>query len=306
MASENVRERKEKRHFTVVFISGTDSRQTRTFSASLWKLIGIFGSAIVVLAALVTAAIVYTPIGSRLPIANPRLENEYGRQIQDIQERMGVLFDQLNTLRAYNIRLRKALGEQLSPVDSGLIASGKVDTSAPAGSARAPERGEAPLIGAAGSGDRMGDGPDGGMTASQGGPIAMATDGGGDGREIFPLSQPTVGFVTREFLPGDYHYGMDFAAKEGTPVLAAAPGFVIFAGWTAGDGNMLMISHARGFVTVYKHNKSLLKSVGDAVRRGEMVASVGNTGRSTAPHLHFEVWKDGIAQNAGDYLLTTP
>jgi murein DD-endopeptidase MepM/ murein hydrolase activator NlpD len=298
MASENVRERKEKRHFTVVLISGTDSRHTRTFSASLWKLIGVAVSAIVVLAALVTAAIVYTPIGSRLPIANPKLENEYGRQIQDIRERMGVLFDQLNTLRAYNIRLRKALGEQLSAADSGLLASGKIDTSAPAADAVVPGNAETPA--------RDAGRPGGEMAAPAGGAIVMSADEGGDGREVFPLTQPVVGFVTREFLPGDYHYGIDFAAKEGSPVLAAAPGYVIFAGWTAGDGNMLMVSHARGYVTVYKHNKSLLKSVGDAVRRGELIARVGNTGKSTAPHLHFEVWKDGIAQNAGNFLLTSP
>jgi murein DD-endopeptidase MepM/ murein hydrolase activator NlpD len=298
MAPENVHDRKEKRHFTVVFISGTDSRHTRTFSASLWKLIGVVVSALVVLAALVTAAIVYTPIGSRLPIANPKLENEYGRQIQDIRERMGVLFDQLNTLRAYNIRLRKALGERLSAVDSGLIASGKIDTSAVPGIAVVPDPGE----GSAADAGRTSDG----LAAPAGGAIVMNADESGDGREIFPLSQPVVGFKTREFLPDDYHFGIDFAAKEGTPVLAAAPGYVIFAGWTAGDGNMLMISHVRGCVTVYKHNKSLLKSVGDAVRRGELIARVGNTGRSTAPHLHFEVWKDGIAQNAGNYLLTTP
>jgi murein DD-endopeptidase MepM/ murein hydrolase activator NlpD len=300
MASENVRERKEKRHFTVVFISGTDSSHTRTFSASLWKLIGVLVSALVVLAAIVTATIVYTPIGSRLPIANPRLENEYGRQIQEIRERMGVLFDQLNTLRAYNIRLRKALGEELSPADSGLIAPGRVE--APA--AGTPGRGMAPV-----SGDGQGIDAakmDAGPAVPAGGAVAMSAEEGGEGRDVFPLSQPVVGFVTREFLPGDYHFGIDFAAKEGTPVFAAAPGYVIFSGWTSGDGNMLMLSHARGFVTVYKHNKSLLKSVGDAVRRGELVARVGNTGRSTAPHLHFEVWRDGIAQNAGNYLLTTP
>jgi murein DD-endopeptidase MepM/ murein hydrolase activator NlpD len=298
MASENVRERKEKRHFTVVFISGTDSSHTRTFSASIWKLIGVFGSAIVILAAVVTAAIVYTPIGSRLPIANPRLETEYGRQIQDIRERMGVLFDQLNALREYNIRLRKALGEELSSADSGLIAAGRVDT--PSRRAGAPV--SEPVEGNASDAGSIDAGP----AAPTSGAIMMIADAGADGREIFPLSQPVVGFVTREFLPADYHYGIDFAAKEGTPVLAAAPGFVIFSGWTAGDGNMLMLSHARGFVTVYKHNKSLLKSVGDAVRRGELIARVGNTGRSTAPHLHFEVWRDGIAQNAGNYLLSTP
>jgi murein DD-endopeptidase MepM/ murein hydrolase activator NlpD len=305
MAPENVRERKEKRHFTVVFISGTDSRHTRTFSGSLWKLIGVLVSALVVLAALVTAAIVYTPIGSRLPIANPKLETEYGRQIQEIRERMVLLFDQLNTLRAYNIRLRKALGEQLTAADSGLIASGRIDTSVVPGSAG---EGAGRPAGADG-GDAAAR--DAGRNANESGPpsggvMMLSAEGGADGREVFPLSQPTVGFVTREFTPGEYHYGIDFAAKEGTPVLAAAPGYVIFAGWTAGDGNMLMISHARGYVTVYKHNKSLLKSVGDAVRRGELIARVGNTGKSTAPHLHFEVWKDGIAQNAGNYLLTTP
>ncbi|HLF14983.1 MAG TPA: hypothetical protein VI932_08870, partial [Bacteroidota bacterium] len=128
MAPENVRERKEKRHFTVVLISGTDSRHTRTFSASLWKLIGVLVSVVVVLTALITATIVYTPIGSRLPIANPKLETEYGRQIQEIRERMGLLFDQLNTLRGYNVRLRKALGEQISAADSSLISSGEIDT----------------------------------------------------------------------------------------------------------------------------------------------------------------------------------
>jgi murein DD-endopeptidase MepM/ murein hydrolase activator NlpD len=304
MAPENVRERKEKRHFTVVLISGTDSRQTRTFSASLWKLIGILVSTLVVIAALVTATIVYTPIGSRLPIANPKLETEYGAQIQEIRERMGFLFEQLNTLRGYNIRLRKALGEQLSAADSGLIASGRVDTSAAPGPADATG---APggVVDAAQSGP-----PDEGAQVeppggAAGRTVPMSAGRTDDGRSTFPLSAPTLGFVTREFSPGEYHYGIDFAAKQGTPVFAAAPGFVIFAGWTSGDGNMIMISHAQGYVTVYKHNKSLLKSVGDAVQRGELIAEVGNTGKSTAPHLHFEVWKDGVAQDAGTYLLTT-
>lgn len=300
MASENVRERKENRHFTVVLISGTDSGRTRTFSASLWKLIGILASALVVLTAVITAIIVYTPVGSRLPIANPELETEYGRQIQEIRERMGVLFEQLNTLRGYNIRLRKALGEQISAADSGLIAAGRPDTTAP-DTGRVRPRGPEE-VGIAPSADAQraaaGDGQ-----RDAGGVLATASGGWDD---FLPLGQPTAGFVSREFQPGDFHYGIDYAAKEGTPVLAAAPGFVIFAGWTADEGNMIMVSHARGYVTVYKHNKTLLKSVGDAVRRGELIAQVGNTGRSTAPHLHFELWKDGIAQDAGSYLIAAP
>ena len=305
MAPENVHERKGERHFTVVLISGTDSRHTRTFSASLWKLIGVLVSTLVVLTALITAAIVYTPVGSRLPIANPKLETEYGRQIREIRERMSLLFEQLNTLRGYNVRLRKALGEEISAADSSLIASGEIDTTHSPGTTSAGTNTPGRVTEGTGAGSRedvaAGDGP--GQVNP--GTVFMAPDRAGDGGTTFPLSPPTVGFVTREFTPGEYHYGIDFAAKEGTPVLAAAPGYVIFAGWTTGDGNMMMISHAQGYVTIYKHNKSLLKSVGDAVRRGELIAQVGNTGKSTAPHLHFEVWRDGIAQNAGNYLLTT-
>jgi len=300
MAAENARERKEKRHFTVVLISGTDSSHTRTFSASLWRLIGLTASLLIVLTALVTAVIVYTPVGSRLPIANPKLEMEYGRQLQEIRERMEILFTQLSSLRGYNLRLRRAMGEEISKEDSGLIAGGEIDTS----------REALDLPGDAGEdagGPAMhADGGPSGATGLQSQAAGFIPGGGGDDREMsLPLSLPTEGFVTKDFEPGDFHYGIDFAAKEGTPVWAAAPGHVIFSGWAAADGNMLMVSHAGGFITVYKHNKSLMKSVGDAVRRGELIALVGNTGKSSAPHLHFEVWKDGLARDAGAYLITT-
>lgn len=304
MAHETARDRKEKRHFTLVLISGSDSKDTRTFSASLWKLIGIVVALFVVLTALITATIVYTPVGSRLPIDNPKLETEYGRQIQEIRERMVLLFEQLNALRGYNVRLRKALGEEISPADSSLLATGEgLPADVPATEiAPAPDAGLPPEETSRTTAEADGfDKPESAQDAGR----SVPADWIGSGPEMFPLTAPTSGFVTREFMPGDFHFGIDYAAKEGTPVVAASPGTVIFSGWTSGDGNMMMISHAGGFLTVYKHNKSLLKSVGDAVRRGELIAQVGNTGRSTAPHLHFELWRDGIAQNAAHFLLTT-
>ena len=302
MAPENVRERREKRHFTVVLISGTDSRHTRTFSGSLWRLIAVLASLLIVLTALITAAIVYTPIGSRLPIANPKLEVEYGRQIQEIRERMEILFTQLSALRGYNLRLRRAMGEEISAADSGLIAEGMIDTTRqlsnlPEVTGKTATDAQVQLSDGAGANVDVRQSP----AATGFIPAVRQKDTG----ETFPLSMPTEGFVTREFEPGEYHYGIDFAAKEGSPVWAAAPGHVIYSGWSAGDGNMLMISHERGFITVYKHNKSVLKSVGEAVRRGDLIALVGNTGKSSAPHLHFEVWKEGLAQDAGAYLITT-
>ncbi len=296
MASENARERKKKRHFTVVLISGTDSSHTRTFSATLWRLIGLTVSVVIVLTALITATIVYTPIGSRLPIANPKLELEYGQQLQEIRGRMDILFTQLSALRGYNLRLRRAMGEEISSADSGLIAGGAIDTTAdlPETDAAPDEAGTETAV------RKQEDGPR--EPARAAGFIPAGFDESPD--RSLPLSMPTEGFVTREFEPGEFHYGIDFAAKEGTPVWAAAPGNVIYSGWSAADGNMVMISHARGFITVYKHNNALLKSVGDAVRRGDLIALVGNTGKSSAPHLHFEVWKDGLARDAGAYLLT--
>ena len=125
------------------------------------------------------------------------------------------------------------------------------------------------------------------------------------GKGTFPLLQPVDGIVTQGFDPPRSHFGMDFAGKRGTPVYAAADGHVLFAGWTYDDGNMVIIAHDGGYTTVYKHNQSLLTLAQSAVRRGEIVALLGESGRtSSGPHLHFEVWRDGRPQDPNLYLLT--
>ncbi|GAC1543220.1 MAG: hypothetical protein NVS2B9_10360 [Myxococcales bacterium] len=87
----------------------------------------------------------------------------------------------------------------------------------------------------------------------------------------------------------DQHDGIDLAAPEGTPVLAAAPGTVLFAGEQRGYGKILLVAHAGDVVTVYAHNSENLASAGDQVRAGMAIARVGRTGNATGPHLHFEV-----------------
>ena len=93
---------------------------------------------------------------------------------------------------------------------------------------------------------------------------------------------------------GRMHKGIDIAAPVGTPIMAAASGEVIFAGWNSGGyGNLVKLKHQDGSVTFYAHNNRVLVSNGQKVRQGDLIAEMGSTGRSTGPHLHFEIRPNG-------------
>lgn len=94
-----------------------------------------------------------------------------------------------------------------------------------------------------------------------------------------------------------HHKGVDFAGPAGAPVVAVASGVVTFAGERSGYGQLVEITHGNGYLTRYGHNQELLVKVGDKVEKGQSVSLIGSTGRSTGPHLHFEVLKDGVAVN---------
>ena len=98
------------------------------------------------------------------------------------------------------------------------------------------------------------------------------------------------------------HNGIDFAAPSGTPIYAAADGEVIAAGYSASMGNYIMIDHGSDIVSIYMHASKLLVSQGEEVSRGDKIALVGSTGRSTGPHLHFGVRENGSYVNPSKYL----
>jgi murein DD-endopeptidase MepM/ murein hydrolase activator NlpD len=98
------------------------------------------------------------------------------------------------------------------------------------------------------------------------------------------------------------HTGLDFPADSGTPIRAAAGGMVLSTDDHPQYGHLLEIDHGNGLVTRYAHTSKILVHVGDVVRRGQVVAQVGTTGRSTGPHLHFEVLVDGVPQNPTKFL----
>lgn len=98
------------------------------------------------------------------------------------------------------------------------------------------------------------------------------------------------------------HEGIDFIADVGTPIFAAAGGVVVAAEYHSQYGQMVEIDHGNEFVTRYAHASKLFVKVGEVVRRGRKIAEVGSTGRSTGPHLHFEVRNKGVAQNPARFL----
>ncbi len=130
-------------------------------------------------------------------------------------------------------------------------------------------------------------------------------------QKMFPSKLPIIGaeissgfgwridpFTGKQAL----HEGLDFIAPQGTSILASAGGIVVYAGMNTEYGNMVEIDHGNNIVTRYGHASKLLVRVGQMVRRGQKIAEVGSTGRSTGSHLHFEVRYKGIAQNPRRFL----
>jgi murein DD-endopeptidase MepM/ murein hydrolase activator NlpD len=126
-----------------------------------------------------------------------------------------------------------------------------------------------------------------------------------------PSLWPARGWVTSDFgqrldpYTADrvMHAGMDIAAPHGKEVFAPSDGTVVFAGLEGGYGNVIVIDHGYGIKTRYGHLAKLLVKAGDRVKRGSHIAAVGNTGRSTGPHLHYEVRVNGIPQNPRKFIL---
>jgi murein DD-endopeptidase MepM/ murein hydrolase activator NlpD len=102
----------------------------------------------------------------------------------------------------------------------------------------------------------------------------------------------------------EHHKGIDIAGKEGSNILAVADGVVTWSGKRTGYGNLVEIDHGNGYVTRYGHNKQQLVEAGETVRKGQAVALMGSTGRSTGPHVHIEVLRDGKQVNPTKYLST--
>lgn len=142
-------------------------------------------------------------------------------------------------------------------------------------------------------------------TSSSSGTVTSGTAGSGYKEIGISFIKPISATVTSRFGSrwGSTHKGMDFGAATGTSIKAAASGTVTYAGWNSGGyGYLVIISHGNGVQTYYAHCSAILTTVGATVSQGDVIAKVGNTGKSTGSHLHFEIRVNDVAYNPEYYI----
>ena len=117
---------------------------------------------------------------------------------------------------------------------------------------------------------------------------------------LFP---PVNGNLSAGFDIDNKHYGVDIIMPENSPVHSISEGIVVFSEWTTETGYVIIVEHLNGLTSIYKHNASIVKSQGETVETGEIIAFTGNTGElTTGPHLHFELWFQGEAVDPESYI----
>ena len=294
MAAESQHHSSKKNRFTIVLVPDEDASKAKNFRLALWQLVtGLITFAIVAVG-FVLLILIYTPVGQVFPLSNPGLENKYGKELISLNQRMTSLMEQLVELRAYNIKLRRAMGENVAVSDSGIVKTVPRAAGTEKNKIDREEQVAAKVQPLMSPEQQM-------ITARS---MKLETDA--KITVSFPAILPTEGYMTRGFEPEHNHFGLDIAGKTGNLIVAAADGNIVFSGWTYDDGYIVIISHASGFMSFYKHNQSLLKSSGSFVRRGEPIAILGNSGTtSSGPHLHFEIWRDGVPVDPSIYLINS-
>lgn len=126
--------------------------------------------------------------------------------------------------------------------------------------------------------------------------------------EALPTLLPIEGYLTTHFQKRNWyhsraHQGIDIAAEKGAMIRASGSGIVVLANWTPDLGHMVIIDHGYGFYSYYGHAMRLIVSQGSQVKKGQTIAFLGSSGISSAPHLHFEIWKDGEPLDPESFLF---
>ncbi len=242
---------------------------------------------------------------ARLTLLNPaatfRAEQGQIAQLRtQVQDKIDALAMRLGLMDANLIRLN-ALGKRLTQMANINSSEFDFDHDPPLGGPEDGEARTAAMPGLTSMIDNLSEQID--QRSAQFNALANVLLGRQLSAEIRPTGRPVQnGYISSGYgvrmdpFTGEegIHKGVDFAAPAGSDVLAVAAGIVTWAGPREGYGNLVEINHGKGYSTRYAHNETILVKVGDEVQRGQAIATVGSTGRSTGPHVHFEVLRNGV------------
>ena len=279
---------------TVIVLDDEYREQPRQYQLHGRRLLALLGGSALAVAPLLVALLVLTPLRELIP--------GYGttslrREAQQAAARLEALQDSLAVQQQYMMQLRQLLG-------------GRPAATAEAPSAEAPApSAEVDAVPTAPPSENWTDHQQPALPVARQAAAGVPTQTVAAGARYLasltlPALPPVSGFATRGFDARSGHYALDIAVEEGTMVRAIGDGYVIFADWTHEGGYAIAVQHADGYVSVYKHNQRLLKRTGDRVRAREALAVSGNSGEfTTGPHLHFELWDNGLAQDPRSYLV---
>lgn len=293
MAPERNHHISKDRSLQFVVIHAGDAAKTRSVKISRPLLVAAGSGIVLCIIAFTVAVILYSPFRFLFPISDVQLSQRYGSQLFEVQNRLTKMSEEVMILQEYNRKLRVALGQDTKSdtaiVDLALSSEKKLE----------PIVQTEDIVSKPAS-----NGMNETISSTVGSSVSFVKEF--SYQPIFPISLPVAGYVSRQFQSNPGHLGVDFAGKIGTLIVAPADGYIVFASWTVDDGYLMMMSHGGGYITVYKHNQSILRGVGDFVKRGETIALLGNSGKTSyGPHLHFELWKDGQPRNPNDYFIAS-
>ena len=310
MKAKNTRKTKKKEYFTFMFLPGPNARvRTLTISKSVIKT--VFVSLVGVLVLSLYLVYEYNDVKDKaLELRATREELMQQRaQVQNFALNILDYKRQMFLLRDLDTKLRRAVS--LGPRDKAqqVLGIGGPDELGLQNLATLGEKKQEEAL------KEMSQELSQlrGAASKQEASLQMLIEYFEDKRSLFastPALWPVRGWVTSPFgmrmspFSGieKFHEGIDIAAQTGTPVTAPADGLVIKAGFGTGYGNLVEISHGYGIKTAYAHNSRLNVKAGQRVRRGDIIAYVGDSGSSTGPHLHYEVRLNGLPVNPTKYM----
>lgn len=272
---------KERKNYKLTVIDEDTLAERWSFRITSVNIIAYIGLLVIAIASLVVLAFVYTPLNNLLP---NKSQNSYRDDMLGLAQRVDSLENVIAVRDEYfaNINnLMEGRMETLASLGDSVIERQKVDF--------AKNKHDSILQ----------------TLIAEEEQLTMAAIGGSNEDKLKKMTffMPVKGTITSKFNRADNHLGIDIVAKSDEPILSTLPGTVILATWSAETGHVIQIQHDNNMVSIYKHNSTLLKKVGDKVEAGDPIAIIGNSGELTSgPHLHFELWHNGQPVNPEHYI----